>query len=154
MYSQENLNQIERQFNKSLLILCLLLLLPLAALVYSLVVRIKWLTILTSCLAGAIALLYGGMTLSPIFNYRKHLRALLPGRKRELTGIFKGFDHHVVLRDKVRFYSFLVNIGETDDPNDDRQLYWDDNLPLPDWQEGERFWIASFDKSVVAWKRA
>lgn len=153
MYSQENLNQIEEQFKQRLGVLGLLLLLPMATLVYSMVVRIKWLTMLASSLTGCIAILYIGLSLSPVFYYRKHLRALLPGRKRELSGIFKGFDPHVVLRDKVRYHSFLVNIGELDDPNDDRLLYWDDHFPLPDWQEGERFWIASFDKSVVEWKR-
>lgn len=153
MYSQENLNQIEEQFRKRLAMLGLLLLLPLAALVVSLALRIKWLTMLASILAGSLTILYVGMSLSPVFYYRKHLRLLLPGRKRELSGVFKGFEEHPVLRDKVRFYGFLLNIGELDDPIDDRQLYWDANLPLPDWQEGERFWVSSFDKSVVDWKR-
>lgn len=153
MYSQTDYQDIDRQFQEKLRLLLIVEALLLGALVYSLVVRLKWLTILLSCVMGAIAIFYTGMTLAPLYAYRKYIRLLLSGRQRELTGIFKGFDAHEVLRDNVRYLSFLLNIGEQDLPEDDRQLYYDVNLPLPEWQPGDRLWVASFDKAVTTWRK-
>lgn len=152
MYTQQDYLDINAQFSRKLRLMLLLEALLLAGLVYSLVIRLKWLTILISCVMGAIAIFYTGMTLSPLYAYRKFIRQLLSGRQRELTGRFKGFDAHEVLRDNVRYLSFLLNIGEQDEPQDDRQLYFDINLPRPDWQEGDRLWVQSFDKAVTQWR--
>lgn len=154
MYSQSDYQDIDRQFHSKLRLLLIVEALFLGVLVYSLVIRAKWLTILLSCVMGAIAIFYSGMTLSPLFAYRKYIRLLLTGRQRELTGYFKGFDAHEVLRDNVRFLSFLLNIGEQDLPEDDRQLYYDVNLPLPKWQPGDRLHVESFDKAVTKWEPA
>ena len=153
MYSDKDLLDIDRQFRRRLWLLMMIEGVLAAGMAYSLAVRLQWLTVLLSCVMGSAAIIYAGMTLAPLHAYRKYLRALLPGHKRELSGIFKGFDAHSILRDNVSYLSFLLNVGDPDDSKDDRQLYYDTNLPLPDWREGERLWIASFDKSVTGWRR-
>jgi len=70
-----------------------------------------------------------------------------------MSGVFKGFDEDFVVRDKVRYLPLMLNVGDQADAGDERLLYWDLNLPLPDWQPGDRLWISSHDKAVADWRR-
>lgn len=153
MYTQDDLKTVQEQYRKRWLWLVLGLLLPTAGLVWSLVVRLQPLTIGLSILTGCIFVFVHGVAISPVGAYRKHLSELLQGRNREMEGTFKGFDSRYAVRDRVRFLPLMLNVGDPQEPNDDRLLYWDLNLPLPDWHEGEQLYIASFDKAVTAWRR-
>ena len=153
MYTQNDLKDLDQQYRQRLLMTLLPAVLLMVPLVWSLTVRAQWLTVLSTVLLGSILIFLWGTYLSPVSAYRKHIRGLLAGRQRELEGIFKGYADEVALRDKVRFRPLMVNVGDAAEPKDDRLLYWDINLPLPDWQEGERLNIASFDKAITRWER-
>lgn len=153
MYSEEDLISIGAQLRKRLLAWLAPLLLLLALLVYSLAIRHEVFTIAVFAMICWLAIFAWGVSLSPVRAYQRYLRDLLSGRQREMTGVFKGFDRDSVLRDRVRYQPLMLNVGDVEDPKDDRLLYWDANLPLPDWREGERLWISSFDKGVTDWKR-
>ena len=153
MYTQQHLDDINHQLKRRMMRLLLPQLVLLAGLVYSLVIRSRWLTTGLFILMGALALFYWGLVLSPLRAYRKYLCDLLGGRQREYAGQFRGFDGHEVIRDNVRFMPFMLNVGNAEDLKDDRLLYWDTNLPLPDWREGEHLWVNTFDKAVTGWRQ-
>lgn len=153
MYSEKDLTSIGEQFRKRLLLWLLPLLLLVAALVYSLVIRQEVLTIAVFVLMCWLVIFAWGLSLAPVRAYQRYIRDLLHGRQREMSGVFKGFDQDSVLRDKVRYQPLMLNVGDLAEPNDDRLLYWDSNLPLPDWREGERLWVSSFDKGITDWRR-
>lgn len=153
MYTQQDYNEISTQWRQRWTKLALLMIVPLAVLIWSLIVRMQSLTVGMSILMGCAMLFYYGVSISPIGAYRKHMGELLHGRNREMEGVFKGFEHQYAVRDGVRFLPMMLNVGDPEEPKDDRLLYWDLNLPLPDWQEGEQLWVASFDKSVTDWRR-
>lgn len=153
MYTQNDLEEISVQLRRRVGLWALPQLPLLAALIYSLIIRNQVLTIVISVLMGWIAVFAAGVSIAPVAAYHKYLRGLLSGRKRELSGVFKGFDIDTVMRDKVRYVPLMLNVGDIDEPKDDRLLYWDANLPLPDWQLGDKLWISSHDKSVADWRK-
>ena len=153
MYKQRDLEDISAQLRRRIGLWALPQLPLLAALIYTLMIRSQALTIAAFVLMGWLAIFAAGVSIAPVASYRKYLRDLLAGRKREMDGIFKGFDENSVMRDKVRYLPLMLNVGDPEDAGDDRLLYWDLNLPQPDWQPGERLWISSFDKAVADWRR-
>jgi hypothetical protein len=153
MYTQSDLEELNAQLRRRVGLWALPQLPLLAALVYTLSVRHQVLTIVISILMGWIAIFAVGFSIAPVAAYRKFLRALLDGRKRELSGVFKNFDMDTVMRDKVRYVPLMLNVGDIGEPKDDRLLYWDANLSLPDWQPGDKLWISSHDKSVTDWRK-
>lgn len=152
MYTPQHLSDIDKQYKQRLNWLMLAQAVLLAGLVYSLVIRSRWLTTALFIAMGALALFYWGLVLSPIYAYRKFLRDLLGGRQRPYAGQFRGFDANEHLRDNVRFMPFMLNVGDPAQPKDDRLLYWDTNFPLPAWREGEALWVNTFDKAVTDWR--
>ena len=153
MYTQSDLEEISAQLRRRIGLWTLPQLPLMVALIYTLIIRHQVLTTAVSVLMGWIAIFAAGISIAPVAAYRKFLRGLLIGRKRELSGIFKGFDKDTVMRDKVRYVPLMLNVGDIDEPKDDRLFYWDTNLPLPDWQLGDKLWISSHDKSVADWRK-
>lgn len=152
MYKQEDFESINQQFKRRTLLLLLPELVLLAGLAVSFIMRIQWLTVLLLCLMGAVLLFGWGVSLSPLAAYRKYLQDLLTGRKRDYIGSFQGFDNDEVIREGVRFTPFMLNVGNSQEQNDDRLLYFDRVFPPPAWHEGMRLNISTFDKSVVDWR--
>ena len=72
---------------------------------------------------------------------------------RELTGAFKEMEEGTVVRDGVRYYPVLLNVGNMEGEEDDRLFYYDANLPRPDWRRGEMLTVTAHDKAMGAWTR-
>ena len=153
MYTQKDLEDISAQLWRRIGFWSLPQLSLMAALIYTLTIRNQTQTIAVFVLMGWLAIFAAGVSIAPVASYRKYLRDLLCGRKREMSGVFKGFDENSVMRDKVRYLPLMLNVGDLADARDDRLLYWDLNLQLPEWQAGERLWISSHDKAVTDWRK-
>lgn len=65
MYTQQELDQILAQRKKRWLLLAIPEVILVACLVYSLVIRVEWLTTLISCIAGGLLILFMIWRLSP-----------------------------------------------------------------------------------------
>lgn len=152
MYTKDDLESINLQFKHRILILLIPETLLCLALILSFIARVQWLSVLLFCLMGATALFAWGIHLSPLAAYRRYLREVLTGRKREYIGRFEGFDPDEVIRDGVRFMPFMLNVAEVPEQKDDRLLYFDKQFSPPLWQEGLWLCIRTFDKSVVEWQ--
>ena len=154
MYTEQDYQDIlsqERRRRWALLSLCVLLLAAVAA---SFVFRVQALTVGLTILLGIVLILGHGVFLAPVTAYRKHLDTVLHGRVHSVTGLFKQVEKDVILREGVRFYPLLINVGDLTDEEDDRLLYFDANLPLPAWQVGDRITVWAHDRAMGDWKRA
>ncbi len=152
MYTQEDFTAVSAQVKHRLIRYLVPVAAALALLVVSFIIRMQWLSILLLILAGALAIFLWDVYLSPVLAYRRFLRDLLAGHKREYSGSFRGFESSEVTREGVPCRAFLLNVGDPADEKDDRLLYWDAYLPLPDWREGMALWVSTFDKSVCEWQ--
>lgn len=138
---------------KRRLFFCLLpVMVLLVGLIVSFIYRIEWLSMLLLILAGALLIFLWDTSLSPVRSYRKFLRDLLIGRKRDYSGEFRGFESLDIIREGVHCRPFMLNVGDIKQEKDDRLLYWDTHHPLPQWEEGTQLWVSTFDKSVCDWR--
>ena len=152
MYTQESFSAADRQFKKRLAWCLTPVFILLGALIVSFTLRIQWLSVLLLITGGALLIFLWDTMLSPLKAYRKFLRDLLGGRKREYSGVFQGFENIDIVREGVYCRPFMLNVGDVQDEKDERLLYWDIQLSLPQWQEGTRLWVSTFDKSVCDWR--
>ena len=134
-----------------------LMLLPAAVLlggaVWSFVVRVKWLTILLSALAGCWMVFVHQNIVIPRKAYSDHVRSALRVGRKETEGHYLRMEETPVERENVMYYAFYVNVGEKQDPEDDRLFYYDALKPLPDWKTGEMLKIHSYDKFVSSYEK-
>jgi len=117
---------------------------------------LRWpqvITILLCIALCALLIFCYGMFIAPVRAYGKHIDHALNGRTRDAEGEFRGFDPETVLRDGINFIPLTINVGDTPKVGGDRLFYWDANLPQPDWREGERLVLTSYDNRVTAWRR-
>ena len=152
MYTQEDFAAIDRQYKRRLLWSLIPVSILLIGLIFSFIVRIEWLSVVLLIAAGALFIFLWDTVLSPVLSYRKFLRDLLSGRKRDYSGRFKGFKNLNIIREGIPCRPFMLNVDDVKDEKDDRLLYWDIQHPLPEWHEGMKLWVSTFDKSVCDWR--
>ncbi len=154
MYTQTDYNEIKRQKNKRLILFLVPAALLLAGVVVSFVFRVKFLTMGLTIVLGAYTIFFYELLIAPVAAYQKHIDDALRGRTRSLTGAFKEIEQTSVVRDGVKYYPLLLNVGDMESPEDDRLFYYDCNLPIPDWKAGETLTVTAHDKAMTAWQRA
>lgn len=112
------------------------------------------LTSFLTILGGGYFLFFYGVSVRPARIYRRHLTFMMDGRKRVTTGVFKSFSEDLCDREGLECYAMMVNIGEKDDPEDDRLFYYDAYKPRPAFELGERITVESNDKMVSSIRAA
>ena len=100
-------------------------------------------------LAGAYCIFFYGVYLRPVLKYKRHLDYMLDGRKRVTEGTLKEIGETVQDRDGIDCYSVLLNVGEKDDPEDDRQFYLDAYKSLDGFHPGDRVIVESNDRMIA-----
>ena len=155
MYTQEDWNDINAMLKKRWLMAAAPAAVVFAAAVAVFVIgrlhRSDSMWMLTSFLtmiAGGYFLFFYGVSVRPASIYRRHLSFMLNGRKRVTTGVFKSFSEDVSDREGLECHAMLVNIGDKNDPEDDRLFYYDAYKPAPVFELGERITVESNDKMV------
>lgn len=157
MYSQEDMQSIRQMIRKRWLVTILpaaaLFAVAIAVFVYGQLNRSDTLWMVTVALtlaAGFWFLFLFGVYMRPARVYAKHLHYMLEGRMRETTGVFKSFSEDVSDRDGLQCYAMLLNVGEKDDPEDDRLFYYDIYKERPAVPFGTRVIVRSNDKMVAS----
>lgn len=155
MYSDKDWREINSLLQKRWLITlipsCAVLAAAVAIFIYGQLNRSEQLWMLTSALTllgGGYLLFFFGVYVRPVLIYRKNLRFLLTGRKRVTTGILKEFSEDITDREGMEVHAMLLNVGQKNDPEDDRLFYYDAYKPLPEMPLGTRVTVYSNDKLV------
>ena len=152
MYTEKDLKDAQQALKRA----NLLMLIPAAVIfisaVASFIVRIKWLTILLTALAGCWMVFSHQMFVIPRKGYMEHVRSALRVSRKETEGRYLRTEETPVERNNVMFYAFYLNVGEKLDPEDDRLFYFDAQRPMQDWRSGDRVLIKSYDKFVSSYQ--
>lgn len=161
MYTQEDQKAINSMLHKRWLITLipsvLLLSISIVIFVYGQLNRndVLWMaTVALTLVGGGYFLFFYGVYVRPARIYRKHVMYMLNGRMRETTGVFKSFSEDVSDREGLECYAMMLNVGEKDDPEDDRLFYYDKYKDRPVFALGERVTVLSNDKMVSSIKAA
>ena len=152
MYTENDLNDAQKAVNRMSLLMYIPAAVLLIGAVVSFVFRIKWLTILLSVLCGGWMVFAHQMYVIPRKGYMEHIRSALRVARKETEGYYLRMEETPVERNSVMFYAFYLNVGEKQDPEDDRLFYFDALRPLPDWKSGDRVLVRSYDKFVSSYE--
>ena len=151
MYSENDYNAALQAEKRARLLMLLPAGLLLIGVVWSFIIRIKWLTILLSSLTGCWIIFIYQMVYVPKKAYREHIQSAMGSSQKECDGHYLRMENTPVERNNVMFYAFYLNVGEKQDPEDDRLFYYDAQKPIPDWKSGDMLHIVSYDKFVSAY---
>lgn len=149
MYTEQDLTNIRAQQKKRWLILMLPCLILLAAIVYSLTIRLEWLTAAATVVMGILLLFCYEMFIRPLHRYEIHLDNCLHGRTRELDCTYQSIDADLSLVDGVKYYAMsLLQLDDDGEPFE-RMLYWDAEKPAPALNSGDQLHIVYHDRMIA-----
>lgn len=107
------------------------------------------LTIAVTAVLGAVILFLWSMKLSPRLAYRKYLAETYRGLSRVVCGEVKGIDADLSYREGLYFWGCVVSVGNLDDPEDDRLLYWDAQLGRPPFAAGDSVCVKAHGNDLI-----
>ncbi len=149
IYSENDLNAIKQQKNKRLIMLAIPCVILLAVLVYSLVIRLEWLTSAATLLIGVILIAGYDFAIKPLSCYQKHLMNCLHGRTRECDLPFVSLSENVDVVDGVRCRQLLCADIDGKGRPYERLFYFDAEKEFPDASEGDMLHIIHYDLTVA-----
>ncbi len=154
LYTGADLDRIHAQLKKRVIAMFAVCAVLLAVCVYSMVIRMQVLTIVSVILIGAVLIFCTEMFCRPVYAYEKLIRSALRGRSHTETMVYDHPEPEVSLVDGVSCRS-VVLLGAPDKHGTREQmLYWDEQLPLPAWTEGKNYAIKYTGKNIIGWGEA
>lgn len=157
--------QNERQFKRMLIVLAVLTGIAALLIVGSLLWRSptqmnnprertsQIITIAVTLVWGAAAIFLWDMKMAPQVSYRRYLREIYAGLSRDVEGTVARVDAETTFRDGLSFYGVVINVGDIEEPEDERQLYWDARLGLPPFTEGDKAFVRAHGNDIIGLRR-
>ncbi|MDR0898577.1 MAG: hypothetical protein LBN04_12085 [Oscillospiraceae bacterium] len=105
-------------------------------------------------LGGGLLIFLWGMKLTPLLKYRKYLREIRAGLNHQVEGTVSHIDEDTTSREGLSFFALLVNVGDPENPEDDRLLYWDGQLAKPGLMPGQRVRILAHGNDIIGLETA
>jgi hypothetical protein len=106
-------------------------------------------TALLTVLSGAYFIFFYEVYLRPVSLYRRHVEYMLTGKKREAVGFLREVSDTPIDKDGMDCFSITINIGQNQNPDDDRLFYLDALKPMPVWPLGSYIKVSSNDRMVA-----
>lgn len=149
IYTEADLDAIRQQKNRR----WLLLLLPCAALlgllIYSLVIRVEWLTSACTIVIGAVLIAGYDFAIKPLRCYQTHLKNCLHGRTRTCELPFISLTDNVDVVDGVRCRQLLCEDVDGKGRPYERLFYFDAEKDFPAAKPGQMLHIVHHDLCVA-----
>ena len=149
IYSETDAAAIRQQMNKRWLCLLIPCAVMLAVLVYSLVVRLEWLTCAATIVCGVILIAGYDFAIKPLRCYHKHLNNCLHGRTRECDLPFISLSENVDVVDGVRYRQLLCADEDAKGRPYERLFYFDAEKEFPEAKKGDLMHIVHHDLCVA-----
>ena len=128
MYTEQELNDLNRQIKRRWLMMLLPLLLMLALIVTALIIRSELMADLATLLLGGLMILSYETAIKPLLCYRRLLNGLLHGRNHELDCEYSRIDDEISLVEGVNYWAVTVICDDEKTPYE-RLFYLDAQKP-------------------------
>ena len=152
LYSVKDYQQIGEQLKKRYLALGIVSALLLAVIVWSLIARIEWLTMVAVFLFGAAIVFCVDLLCMPLYRYRKLVAAALTGRTHTDTLEYKEQESGISLVEGVKCLGLLF-LGEPDKHGTrEQRYYWDAEIPLPPFRAGDQVTLKYTGKNIIGYQ--
>jgi len=149
IYTEADFLAITRQQRKRWLLIaipCLILLIPLVA---GLLIRVEWMTSVSTILIGVVLIAGYDLAIKPLHCYEQHLNNCLHGRTRECELPFLRLSENIDLVDGVRYRQFLCSDTDGKGRPYERLFYFDALAEFPQVNEGDMLHIVHHDLAVA-----
>ena len=153
VYTKQDFVELTAQLKKRLVLLAIPSVLLLGGIVFSLCIRLQGLTVGLTIALGVLLIFCYTLFISPLRSYRAHVEHALFGKVRKTEGCLKEMEETPLWRERLMLFPMIININDMNNEEDDRLFYFDARLPRPEWTEGTRLSLTSYDKLVTAWEK-
>ena len=161
LYSQTDKDQVLRMRKRRILVVWIPTIAMLALSIVTMILFRRahdvsgWVySALQTIIGGSYFFFFYGVYLRPVLKYKQHLDYMLDGNKRKTQGILKEVSSDVLDHDGIDCYAVDINIGDRDDPEDDRSFYLDAYKSLDGFQPGDHVVIQSNDRMIAGVTKA
>ena len=149
LFSQQDLDAVNAQISHRWLLIAIPCALLLATLIFSLVVRIEWITTACTILIGVILIAAGDLAIKPLNCYRRLLRNVLFGRVHEATLPFVAFSEDVNMVDGVPCRAMTCLDYDGKNRPYERLFYFVAMKKAPELREGQTVCVSHHDLIVA-----
>ena len=150
LYSAEMLASLNGKLKKRWILVGIISALLLAGFVWSVAIRVEWLSIALLALLGVFLIFFIEMFCRPLLDYRKLLVTALSGRSHDRVMEYVRTEPDTSSVDGVSCIS-LIFLGDADKHGSREQLlYWDEEIPLPALQEGQSYTVRFTGRNIIA----
>ena len=158
LYTEQNLADLKKQIRKRMILLFIFLAAALVLTVATLLMddhrenRPEIITTLVVVLSGCAVIFIYDLLIHPLRAYSRHIDTSLHGRSHEVTVIFDHISAEDSVVDGVA-YRDLIFLGDPDKHGiRERMFYWDLELPLPDFTQGQEITLRYYDRFITAYQ--
>ena len=149
IYTEADYHAILRQQKKRWIILAIPCVLLLAVLVVSLIIRLEWLTVAATIIAGVLLIAGYDLAIKPLHCYQLHLKNCLYGRTRECDLPFLSLSESIDVVEGVRCRQLLCADVDAKGRPYERLFYFDAEKAFPAVQKDEMLHIVHHDLFVA-----
>ncbi len=150
LYSAEMLASLNGKLKKRWILVGIISALLLAGFVWSVAIRVEWLSIALLALLGIFLIFFIEMFCRPLLDYRKLVVTALSGRSHDRVMEYVRTEPDTSSVDGVSCIS-LIFLGDADKHGSREQLlYWDEEIPLPALQEGQSYTVRFTGRNIIA----
>lgn len=149
LYSAEMLVSLNGKLKKRWILAGVISVLLLAAFVWSVIIRVEWLSIALLALLGIFLIFFIEMFCRPLLDYRKLVVSALSGRSHDRVMEYVRTEPDISRVDGVSCIS-LIFLGDADKHGSREQLlYWDEGIPLPALREGQSYAVRFTGRNII-----
>jgi hypothetical protein len=149
LYSAEMLASLNGKLKKRWILAGVISVLLLAAFVWSVIIRVEWLSIALLALLGIFLIFFIEMFCRPLLDYRKLVVSALSGRSHDRVMEYVRTEPDISRVDGVSCIS-LIFLGDADKHGSREQLlYWDEEIPLPALREGQSYAVRFTGRNII-----
>lgn len=149
IYTEADFTAISQQHRKRWLCLAIPCVVLLGVVIYSLCMRIEWLTSAATILIGVILIAGYDFAIKPIFCYQRHLDHCLHGRTSSCELPFIRLSENVDVVDGVHYRQlFCADVDGKNRPYE-RLFYFDAEKEFPNVKEGDVVHIDHYELTVA-----
>ena len=152
LYSEKDYEQISSQLKKRLIIMAGIMAVFLALFIFSMVIRLEWLSMVAFFLYFATVVFCVDLFCRPLHNYKKLISRALTGRNHTMEMEYKETEAEASVVDGVKCLG-MIFLGEADRHGSrEQRFYWDAELPRPDFRSGDLVTLKYTGRNIIGYQ--
>ena len=152
LYSEKDSEQISSQLKKRYILLGCILAVILAGFVFSLIIRVEWLSVVMFILLLAVTVFVIEMFCIPLHRYKKLIVSALYGRTHIETLEYEKAEDDTSVVDGVLCRGLLF-LGSPDKHGTrEQRFYWDEEIPLPAFTPGSQITLKYTGRNIIGYE--